>query len=847
MLRRSIWIVPILTIACAESGADLLPPAPQDAGNTTEAKDGGTSVPPPRDGGPRCGDGITEPPVEQCDDGLNNSDVTPNACRRDCRLASCRDGVIDVGEVCYAAEQLFGGFFPVARGDVDGDGDLDNVIAAPDIETTFTVMLANGNGSFTVGASFSNPFGSGVIEDVTGDGRNDLIVRGYSTLDLWVFRGRGDGTFEDGLQLGDGRALTSRGAGRIRVLDFDVDGLKDILFAAPETGDIFVSWGTANGLAPLVPLPTPDIGQPMQLYDVGDYNGDGRPDVLFTSWYLSDGLDVGVLLQTETRGLVWVPVFEGDFGSVATVESNDLDGDGFLDLVLVSEEVLFLRGTQDSTAPFEAPLPLMDSRRVSSLEIVDAKSDGQVDVLVSSSRYDADDNVEAFVRRFGIDERGQWSLRTAYETIPGQAAVTARLGRFTDDDALDLAVLYANRTIGWTLEIQTIDPDGTITAQPPVVVSEAMNNFNVLDLDQDGRPELLGIGRASIEVAEDGRPIAPETAPGLQWPTAMLAVDVDGNGLLDVVSAAPHDEAWQVQLQTAPGVMGVPFEPSTRLGEPIAAGDLDGDGEPEIVTETDGLFTVYTISPSGRVTLSQPAAAGIGPLRMPDVDGDGTADILAGGAIHLGDANGGRSIAPMRGFRSEVDRAFVDVDGDGREDFVALAGVDVEVWLADDTGSFTSLPESLRANAFVVADFTTDGRPDLFLATNREWMLHPGVGDGTFAIDATFELPWAITPGDPVAGVAADADNDGDTDVFLMSFEEEGRYTQPFVVLLNDGRGDLSEVRAFGAHRGSTAGLFADLDGDGLLDVSTAAPEQRPGLGTFVVTPAFVTTYFATP
>lgn len=46
-----------------------------------------------------CGDGILDP-GEACDNGANNSDVEPNACRADCRRAYCGDGVIDSGEQC---------------------------------------------------------------------------------------------------------------------------------------------------------------------------------------------------------------------------------------------------------------------------------------------------------------------------------------------------------------------------------------------------------------------------------------------------------------------------------------------------------------------------------------------------------------------------------------------------------------------------------------------------------------------------------------------------------------------------------------------------------------------------
>ncbi|MDC0672042.1 MYXO-CTERM sorting domain-containing protein [Nannocystis radixulma] len=46
-----------------------------------------------------CGDGIVSV-GEACDDGEDNSDTTPDACRTDCTAASCGDGVVDGGEEC---------------------------------------------------------------------------------------------------------------------------------------------------------------------------------------------------------------------------------------------------------------------------------------------------------------------------------------------------------------------------------------------------------------------------------------------------------------------------------------------------------------------------------------------------------------------------------------------------------------------------------------------------------------------------------------------------------------------------------------------------------------------------
>ena len=46
-----------------------------------------------------CGDGNLDP-GEECDEGDNNSDTSPDACRTTCKDAFCGDGVWDTGEVC---------------------------------------------------------------------------------------------------------------------------------------------------------------------------------------------------------------------------------------------------------------------------------------------------------------------------------------------------------------------------------------------------------------------------------------------------------------------------------------------------------------------------------------------------------------------------------------------------------------------------------------------------------------------------------------------------------------------------------------------------------------------------
>ncbi|NMC69778.1 MAG: hypothetical protein GYA57_06875 [Myxococcales bacterium] len=84
-------------------------PAETPAETTTDAEDGGGGADGdgeadgdgdvPEDAGPICGNGVVDP-SEECDDGAENSDTRPDACRTNCLRAHCGDGVVDSAEGC---------------------------------------------------------------------------------------------------------------------------------------------------------------------------------------------------------------------------------------------------------------------------------------------------------------------------------------------------------------------------------------------------------------------------------------------------------------------------------------------------------------------------------------------------------------------------------------------------------------------------------------------------------------------------------------------------------------------------------------------------------------------------
>ena len=76
---------------------------------------------------PGCGDWVIDT-GEECDDGPQNSDLVPDACRADCTLPGCGDGVVDVasGETCDDGNDEAGdGCSPDCWVEFCGNGELD--------------------------------------------------------------------------------------------------------------------------------------------------------------------------------------------------------------------------------------------------------------------------------------------------------------------------------------------------------------------------------------------------------------------------------------------------------------------------------------------------------------------------------------------------------------------------------------------------------------------------------------------------------------------------------------------------------------------------------------------------
>ncbi|WP_419191710.1 FG-GAP repeat domain-containing protein [Engelhardtia mirabilis] len=361
------------------------------------------------------------------------------------------------------------------------------------------------------------------------------------------------------------------------------------------------------------------------------------------------------------------------------------------------------------------------------------------------------------------------------------------------------------------------------------------------DVDGDGDLDRFETSAGSIRLSlndGDGDLLAPVqmSVPSIAAISRAVLADLDGDGDLDCVARGgetPASGVLVVALWSAPTGPFVesgtaPLAPQTHPEYTyLAAGDLDGDGDDEVVsvlTEASGVWTLTPWDWDGAQLVPGPSQSfgsflntfGV-PLICGDLTGDGRADVVVA-ALEASQSkalvftsNAGQLLAPVAtglGAFVSTELHLGDREGDGDLDVLsASAGPQgfgsALQWLRNDgSGSLQLTPASFfgELDGLVVATGDWDGDGDSDAVGPRGMFENLG---GSFAVAAsvpTLNAPVAV----------ADASGDG-----LADYLAAGR------LMVGDGTFDLGPD-AFLDH----VDRAFDLDGDGDLDLLAPGFDQ---------------------
>jgi len=560
--------------------------------------------------------------------------------------------------------------YSVALGDLDDDGDLD-VVSAGDSGEDYEIIAWRNDGTPFSGLWAQNDVGASAarvwslaVGDLDNDGDLDIVSGGSWEEDREVIAWQNDGTPFSGLWVQNDVGATSVEVFSVVVGDLDGDGDLDVVSGNDASAGTEVS-GWQNDGTPFSGLWTEsEVGHSdsnVLSVALGDLDGDGDLDVVTGSDSREDYEVIACPNTLVHRNMPFDPAGNGvgaSTGNVLSVALGDLDDDGDLDAVSGSntDEDYEVIAWRNGGAPFSGPWMQNDvgasTGHVRSVALGDLDGDGDLDVVTGSTSGE-DFEVIAW-RNDGTPFSGTWTPNDVGASTAHVRSVA--LGDLDDDGDLDVV---SGGDSGENYEVIAWQNDGTPFSGlwTPNDVGASAGNVNSValgDLDDDGDLD-IATGSASGEDFEviawrnDGTPFSGLWTPndvgaGTDHVNSVALGDLDGDGDLDIVSGSGLGEDYEV---IAWHNDGTPFSglwtpndvgASTGFVTSVALGDLDEDGDLDVASgssssedyevitwRNDGtpFSGLWTQSDAGATDTLQSVALG-------DLDGDGDLDIVSG-------------------------------------------------------------------------------------------------------------------------------------------------------------------------------------------------------------------------
>jgi hypothetical protein len=385
---------------------------------------------------------------------------------------------------------------------------------------------------------------------------------------------------------------------------------------------------------------------------VGDFNGDGKPDLAVT-----DDVNKQVVVYLNSgNGSFSSPITTtiqmGGLGAGAIV-AGDFNEDGKLDLIVGtvsgSQANIFLAGNGDGTFTQGQTLP--GSFGFFSAAVADINQDSHLDLIAGG-------NGTLYV--FLGDGHGNFTLQPfTNQQGPSNIFLGVVAGDFNNDSKIDfLATAFSANNLRYFAG----NGDGTFATPSTLGNSNIFNPqfLSSADFNGDGKRDLL-LGSADVALIIFGNgdgtfqlnntpllatPIPVGTIPTTAGPPVVGAADMDGDGKVDAVVSDSVSNSINVFLNDGTGMFPQTV-PDFTASVPAAynqlqIADLNGDGLPDIIvtnyiTQNISIFLSVRQPTKPTITLTGGASQALAgtPLLSFTVQVTGVQSLIATGSVTL--------------------------------------------------------------------------------------------------------------------------------------------------------------------------------------------------------------------